>query len=70
MDAEDKLGKCLFMFRLDSNLISRRTERLLREDVPWLALGNSLISVTPRILPDYVESFLAWARQGGEVATS
>jgi hypothetical protein len=52
MDAEDKLGKCLFMFRLDSNLISGRTERLLREDVPWLAVGNSLISVTPRILPD------------------
>ena len=54
MDAEDKLGKCLFMFRVDSNLISRRTERLLREDVPWLAVGNSLISVTPRILPEYV----------------
>lgn len=65
IDAEDKLGKCLFVFRLDSNLVSGRTGRFLGEDVPWLAVGNSLISVTPRILPDYVESFLARARQGG-----
>jgi hypothetical protein len=65
IDAEDKPGKRLSMFRLDSSLISGRTERFLREDVPWLAVGNLPIFVTPGILPDYIEPFLAWARQGG-----
>jgi hypothetical protein len=58
----DDLGKGLSMFRVDSNLISGRTERLLREGVSWLAVDNSLISATPGALLDYIESFLAWAR--------
>ena len=51
------------MFRVDSNLISGRTERLLREGVSWLAVDNPLISATPGYSQTTLSPF--WPGPGG-----